>query len=263
MIRNRNASERNIIAEVFGQAVFFDEIQVNEEDRQMIEADPSFQDPQKLADYLNTRFEINFLERIHGLLERQYCDQYKLDPTPEEIWDCMCADWRQESIDLLNQRETLLGKLDDATLSQNEREECLSELEDVDQELAELPVFQLSFQEASADGKIDKIDTAIGLGWGLVSWWKFYKAIYAEYGGKVILPETENDTFGLCITDKIHEHCEAILRWVTELEQKGDLRIYDSKLRELFFKRNYFLDCENSVEPPAHLFDFPPWYLEK
>lgn len=77
--------------------------------------------------------------------------------------------------------------------------------------------------------------------------------------GKVILPASEgNDWFA-----RIPIAVEAAARWVRELEKKGDLQILDPELNRIYFEEKYPLQQENAVEAPPHLFDHPPWRVNR
>jgi hypothetical protein len=254
--RNQMELEHNKIAEVFCQPVFSDEIELNDEDRQIIEAHPDFQNLQKLAEYLDKRRKYDFLQRVNLLLESHYRDQHKLDPTPEEIWELLCSWWPANSEELLAQQEELLTELADVNLSDAEKAEIESSLEYINQELDAGRIFGKLLDEAVNDERINQIDTAGGFAWGFVSWWKFYKAIHAEYGGRVILlAEGEKAIF----PGNLPMPCEAINKWVRELERSGDLVFYEPEFRKLFFEENHWLQCENAVDPPEGIFDCPPW----
>jgi len=255
-IHNQMGLERNKIAEVFGQPVFSDEMELNDEDRQRIETHPDFQDRQKLTEYLDKRRKDDFLSRINILLESHYRDQHNLDATPEEIWELLCSWWPANSAELLAQQEDLLTELADVNLSDAEKTEIESSLEFINQELEEGRIFEKPLDEAINAERINKIDTAGGLAWAFISWWKFNKAIHTEYGGKILLPEQGERA---SLPDNIPEPCDAINKWVRELERNGDLVFYDPELRKFFFEQNYWLQCEDAVDPPENIFDSPPW----
>ncbi len=250
---------RNKVAEVFGQPVFSDEMELNDEDRQRIEALPEFQDPRKLTEYLDKRRKDNFLGRMTILLESHYRDQHNLNSTPEETWELLCSWWPASSEELLVEQKDLLANLTDVNLSDTEREEFESSLEYINQELEEGRIFEKPLNEAINDERIKKIDTAGGLAWAFVSWWKFNKAIHAEYGGKVIIPKQGEK---VCLPDNIPEPCEAKNKWVRELERNGDVVFYQPELRKLFFENNDWLQCDTAVDPPEGIFDIPPWQLK-
>jgi hypothetical protein len=80
--------------------------------------------------------------------------------------------------------------------------------------------------------------------------WKISKALYEEFGGTVIFQQSNP-----------LEPVGAYRKLLESHEAKGDFKIYDEKLKELFW--DYYVR-EHSFQVPEHEIDYStPWWLKK
>jgi hypothetical protein len=82
-----------------------------------------------------------------------------------------------------------------------------------------------------------------------VATWKFHRSLHREFGGAVVWRETGPEPVG------------AYRRWLEQLERRGDFRIADAELRELFWSY-WRRDADVVMDPDVDPFE-TPWWLEQ
>lgn len=223
------------MAEVFGQPIFYDEMEPDIELRRWVGMRSAQSGTlEELAQWEERHRKQTFLNLIHVSLDSQYRDFHDLNATPDEAWALLCTFWEEEYSALQERRVELVTWLRNETLTDSEKEKIKRELEFIEEELNEGNLFELTLEEAEAEPDFKKIDTAGGIAWGHASAWKFNKALFEEYGGKVLLNEL--DYFGnpAIIPFNIPDPCEARRVWMSKLEETGELVIYDPETQKEF-----------------------------
>jgi hypothetical protein len=243
--------ERIKLAEVFGQPIYSDEIDVP--DCLM------FEDAHKLKELKEKPNKYEFAKAIIIKLEKTYEIEHNLHVSPEEIWELNYAGWKIIEPGILMDREESLLKLSTENICQSDRERLIHRIAGFDKMIAmgslwEKPLNKLSDEELESLGISDTVNSTDAKN---ILRWKFNKAIYNEYGGKVCIPSKSNFP-----SDDIPESIEAIAKWIRKLENTGELVIYDNDLKKYLFEKCYPLDANDAVFPPENYFDYPPWNLE-
>lgn len=258
-IHNQAIPERKIVAKVFDQTIFADELEPSDES---IESESSIRDPEELEKWKENCRLNNFFLDTYCMLECRYLNEQHIDLSEEDIWAWLCIDWKETKADLLNERSKLLSKLSEETISQLDADYCKQGIEYIEHRLADGRKFEKPLNEVKQEKLDDVAKTKVALASSAIRSWMFNKAIHAEYGGKVCNLRIEEDKSVLILID-FPEPIEAIAQWIREIEEKGELVIYDSNYKKLFFAVWNPLNRENVVDPPVNLFTIPPWHMEK
>jgi len=154
-------------------------------------------------------------------LKARYIDEHELQPTVRELEDSRAA-FRKSA-----------GKFEEVVFQ---------EVKDVEQQASpeQIKVIKQSLKE-----------TQLRMSDARAQQWKFDKALYAEFGGRVIFQQANP-----------REPIGAYRRWFAEHERTGNLEIYDADMRQSFWK--YYKDNDRDhnfgiAEPEPFR---TPWWRE-
>ncbi len=191
---------------------------------------------------------------IFGTLLQQYAKKHRIEPTDEEL-DAFVR--RTEAMDkrrhakLERDRERLKKELKSASLSDRDREGKQSELATIESILKSTR--ELKEQTKGADVMARSANRRIAH--QFVMSWKINKALYAEYGGRIIFQQA-----GV-------EPLDAYRNFLKDQEKKGAFRIMDKQYEPGFWR--YFTndamhtfyekgDGATFINTPWWMMDEPP-----
>jgi hypothetical protein len=146
-----------------------------------------------------------------------------------------------ERKELKEQIPVLEEKLRSPDLTDEDRQEIKEELE-YNRRFADLTDEQAAKEFAAYESEMQH---EIALAW--VQDWKFYRALFKQYGGRIIWQQT-----GI-------EPIDAMRKWLEEQEKHGDFVIHDPELGKSFweyYKREHPFTTE---KPKGDEFDEPWW----
>ena len=225
---------RVAVATVFSKPIYADELDV----------DPSRKPPSGLTDEQLSQWRIyqrdsRLSHLIWAPLVDQYCLDHPCEPTDEEITAFNQSDERskQQRVEGWRNRKTALTKaLQSPDLTDARRKEATEQLKQLDSLLATeehmydgMTPEQRAAVEASRPAREREIARVF------IRNWKFNKALYQQYGGRVIFQQA-----GM-------EPLDAYRAWLKEHESRGDFAINDATLRDQFW--SYFLSEAHNFVP--------------
>ena len=179
-------------------------------------------------------------DRLSGLIwaavKKQFCSGKDCSPTEADIGAFQDATARLNEQRRLKD-EARLREIEDSlatALPASEREKLAREKE------------LLESVRSALLGVSPQLDRRIAEPW--VASWKFYRALYRAYGGRVIFQQAGP------------EPLEAMTKLLREHEMRGTFAIYDSELHRNFWA--YFTTMGHTFMPDGPKFLETPWWLQ-
>lgn len=225
---------RVVVAVVFSKPIYADELEPN----------PAMKLPSDLTDEQRSQWQASQRnERLSQLIWAPLIDQYCLsrpcEPTDEEI-----AAFNQH-LERMEQQSRTAWKTQQAALTEELHSLNVTEIrrKEASEQLKQLEL-ALATEEHMYDGmtpeqrRVFEASRPVHereVARTIIRAWKFNKALYQEYGGRVIFQQA-----GM-------EPLDAYRAWLKKHEDDGDFAIHDAALREQFW--SYFLSEGHNVVP--------------
>lgn len=221
-------------------------------------AESSTNDDKVIAVVYDTKIHMNEKDNlvgiVFGLLLQQYAKKHNIEPTKAEIEAFIDKlkeqqiqsrkQWRQERTDILR-------KLESHGFSESERQNFKSQLETLNNILEVDPELEKYTQENPQ--KVKKMEE--GSAKRSIQSWKINKALFHQYGGRVIFQQAGP------------EPIDAYRDFLKEEEQKGSFQILDKNFEatfwDYFINENIHVFVTETQEEAIEVFETPWWLLDK
>lgn len=191
---------------------------------------------------------------IFGALLEQYIKDHNIQPTEEEV-DAFIN--RQEKMESENkerweqERKDIIKKLELKELTESERKSLASHLETLNRLLKP----DLEVEKYRRENPAQVRQSHGEMAKGFIKMWKINKALFDQYGGRVIFQQAGP------------EPLDAYRSFLKEEEQKGTFKILDESFSKAFWK--YFTDdsmhtfISSKPEEGTKIFNTPWWLADK
>ncbi len=225
---------RTPIATVFSKPIYADEL----------ESSPSAQLPAGLTDEQRSQWQASqrnerLSQMISTPLVAQFCQTHACEPTDEEItaFNQSVGRSRQQRLqEWKSQHASLTAELQAPNVSEARRTEATKELQQVDSLLAtEEHMYDGMTPEQRAAVEASRPAREKEIAGVFIRAWKFNKALYQQYGGRVIFQQA-----GM-------EPLDAYRAWLQEHERNGDFAINDPDMHQRFW--SYFVSEGHNFVP--------------
>ena len=189
---------------------------------------------------------------IFGALLEQFAKENRIEPTEEELDAFVLKteeEERQHQIKFTEDRNKLREELKVPTLSEKERKEKEVYLQTIESILKTASEMKDQTREMEEQLRPMKRQMA----YQFVRQWKINKALYAQYGGRVIFQQA-----GL-------EPLDAYRDFLKEQEQKGAFQIFDKNVEANFWRyfTNDAMHSFYSQDEGAKFINTPWWMMEE
>lgn len=244
----QQAGERKLLAEVLGQPIYADEVEPDKE----FDAQQQLLREQGREHLLMTAEAFRhqaLARRIGEVLLEQFAAEHKVEPTDEEIdqflrrlqvFNERTEAGPKEPLVEVRQRITQIERaIQSGKLNEEQLADAQAALKTYRRTLANM-------EEIMADPKLRDEQDRFFAQW-YVRNWKMQKALYRQYGGRVMLQQIGPQA------------ADATRRFFEERFSRGDLAIHDDQAREAFWDQFDKVPGE-VAEDPNFVFS-SPWAL--
>lgn len=191
---------------------------------------------------------------IFGSLLEQYAKGHKIEPTKAEI-EAFVSKTEQQEIQMRKEweqeRKDIRKKLKSKALSESEKKEFTSYLEMLEKLLEVDP--EMEAYENENPKEINKMEEEMAK--QFVKTWKVNKALFKQYGGRVIFQQAGP------------EPVDAYRDFLREEERKGSFKIFDKKfepvLWEYFTNDDMHTFISETKAQGAKIFETPWWLMDE
>lgn len=219
---------------------------------------PEKQTDPVIAEVLGRAIRMSEKDKMNGMivdsLVESYAKERKIEPTKAEIEAFVSKSRekeKQKRKEWEKKRKDILEKLKTRKFPESERKQLRSELELLDSLLKVAP--QMAKYEQENPQKVTKIEEDIAR--HFVWAWKLNKALFEQYGGRVIFQQA-----GV-------EPVDAYRDFLKEEERKGSFKIFDKKFEPTFWeyytKDNMHTFISETREQGAKIFETPWWLMDE